>query len=296
MSALSSGLLQGLVLVWPVLALAIAYRLFRFPDISVEGSFLLGAASFAVLARLQFHPLLAIAGGVVAGALVGSGTALLHGRFGINKFLAGILITSACYSIALRLMSGSNVGLLGYPGLFDLAEPFSRVLPATWPQVGDLVLCLAILAGCLLILSAAMRSRSGLKLRAGAIGGRFARNAGLSHTHSLVLGLATTGAISAFGGVLMSMRQGFADIGMNQGVLVLALASLSLGEGVLPSKKLDGLTFVLLAATSGSILYQILVLCTIKAGLNTADIKLITAALVLLIVCLRKDHFSGANE
>lgn len=296
MTPLSIGILQGLILAWPVLALAIAFRLFQFPDISVEGSFLVGAATFAMLAQHYCHPAVAIMAGVCSGALVGASSALLHAWFGINKFLSGILVTSACYTLALRLMGSSNIGLLNYPGVFTWADSAQQAAPSLSKDTVSTLLCGMILLGSLGILFIAFRSRMGLKLRAAAVGGRFAVNAGLHHTVGLIAGLALTGAISAFGGALISMRQGFADLSMNQGVLVLALAGLSIGEAVLPAKRLPALALTLLAGVVGSMGYQVIVAFTIRIGFDSADLKIITSIVVVIAVCLRKDRFLSSSE
>jgi putative tryptophan/tyrosine transport system permease protein len=151
------------------------------------------------------------------------------------------------------------------------------------------VLLLGIIAsGVIFGLYVWFQTRVGVKMRAASIGGTFAKNANLDRSGWLIAGLALTNAFCGLGGALLSMRQGFADISMNQGILILSLAALSLGERLLPPRNLDAVSFVLLSAITGSIIYQVIVVYTIRAGVNTSDIKLITAALVLGAIWLKR--------
>ena len=285
---LSVGVIQGLILVWPVLALALAYRLFDFPDISVEGSFLLGGAAFAVAAQAHWHPLAACAAAMLAGGLLGMTTGFIHSSLRLNKFLAGILVTAVAYSLALRVMGASNIGLLSYLGFFDWVRPINAKFHVGTHDVASLMLLAGILAILLTLLRLWFRARQGIKMRAASIGGTFAENAGLKRTAWLMAGLALTNALSGFGGALISMRQGFADISMNQGIIILALAALSLGERLMPRRSLHTVNFVLLSAVAGSVVYQVIVVYTIRVGVNPSDIKLITAAVVLGAICMRR--------
>ena len=127
LTPLDIGLAMGLVFAWPVLALALGLRLLSFPDLTVEGSFPLGAAVFAALLRAGAPMSLAAVAAVAAGMTAGALTGFLHARFKVNKFLAGIIVVAISYSLSLRIMDGPNVGLLRFRSIFDVVEPIDRL-------------------------------------------------------------------------------------------------------------------------------------------------------------------------
>jgi len=280
------GLTMGLILAWAVIALALAFRLLHFPDLTIEGSLPLGAAVFAALYKAQLPWPLALVAAFAAGAVAGSLTALLHVKFKLNKFLAGILVVAISYSLSLRLMGASNIGLLQLRSIFDSLERwdtgFSRELhPATIAFLG-----LLVAAGSWLIYRA-LSTLYGMRLRVAGSNPEYARSLGINPLQKLVVGLAMTNGLAALSGVLLAMKQGFADVGMGQGILILALAAMTLGERLLPQRHLPVMAFVLVAAVLGSVLYQVLVSYAVRAGLAPTDLKLATAILVLIVVALR---------
>jgi len=280
------GLTVGLVFAWAVLALALAFRLLSFPDLTVEGSFPLGAAVFAILLKTGHGTFLAVSLAMLAGAAAGASTAIIHARYKLNKFLCGIIVVAIAYSIGLRVMGKSNIGLLEFPTVFDklrAADNLGRGVfhPGT-------VSFLAILAAIgILLLHLVINSRFGMRLRVSGSNPEFAWSLGLPVTIYLVIGLAATNALAAFGGVLLSMNQGFADVGMGQGVLILALASMTIGEHTLPPNKLPFHLFVIFAACVGSIIYQILAAFALRLGFASTDLKLVTAVIVLIVVAFQ---------
>lgn len=274
--AANTGLLAGLVMAGCVLGLAIAYRLFNFADLTVEGSFLLGAVGVAIAQKqglpLWISLLVAMGLGAAAGAL----TALLHARFRVNKFLAGIVVAAVCYTLGLRLMGSSNIGLLGEAALFDQLSSAG--------QVGVLSVTVAILSAASYF---ALGSRVGLRLRTAGCNPNYARMLDINVGRSLVLALGFTNALAAFSGGLLALYQGFADIGLGQGVLIVALASLAIGERLLSEGKLSLVTYVLAAGVLGGVVYQLIIAFAIRLGLNPVDLKLVTAMFVVALVAIR---------
>ncbi len=238
---LDVGLVNGLILAWAVVALAIAFRLLHFPDVTVEGSLPLGAAVYAActihgLPLIASVPIASAAGGA-AGAL----TAVLHARFRLNKFLAGIIVISILYSVMLRIMGGPNIGLLSHPNPLDAACTLGVFGNFHGGLIG--VLALLIVSGCIAI-SLLLTTRRGAKLRAVGSNPVYARSIGLNTALYLTVGLAFTNALAALAGVALAMNQGFADISLGQGVLVLCLAAMTLGEVLLPRPRLRQLGLV----------------------------------------------------
>ncbi|MDD5094601.1 MAG: hypothetical protein PHV74_09510 [Dehalococcoidia bacterium] len=283
---LDIGLVMGLLLAWAVVALALAFRLLDFPDLTVEGSLPLGAAVFAILMKSGFSMPVAIGFAVLSGGAAGALTGFIHVRFKLNKFLSGIIVIAIAYSLSLRIMGASNIGLLQASSLFDIVEPLNNSVISRF-HLGTIVLLVAMLvAGSLLILLG-LSTRRGVRLRVAGSNPDYARALGINVPMNVVTGLAITNALAAFSGVLLSMHQGFADISMGQGVLILALAAMTIGERLLPEKHLPFHAFVLCAAILGSIAYQVLVAYAVRAGLAATDLKLATAVMVLLVVAFR---------
>jgi len=280
------GLIMGLIFAWAVLALSLAFRLLNFPDLTVEGSLPIGAATFAIMLKAGIPVFVAMLGGVIAGGITGAITGIIYVRFKLNKFLAGIIVVAMAYSVGLRIMAAPNIGLLEYPSIFDTLERLNKFIGGSY-HIGTILGLIALLLVGLLILMWILSSRPGVRIRAAGSNGEYARSIGINVAASMILGLCFTNALAAFTGVLLASYQGFADIGMGQGVLILALAAMTIGEHLVPKKKVVFYVAVILAAIMGSVLYEILVSVALNVGLAPTDLKLVTAILVLVVVALR---------
>ncbi|OAQ20627.1 ABC transporter permease [Thermosulfurimonas dismutans] len=280
---LDIGLIMGLIFSWVVLSLAIAFRLFNFPDLTIEGSFLLGAAVYATLYKANFNICLSIFVASIAGGLSGFLTALLHSRFKLNKFLAAIIVIAIIYSLSLRLMGASNISLLKTKTLLDY---LNRYLYCGF-HVGIIGFLFLFVVFGLIFISHLLSTKFGLRLRVSGSNPEYARSLGINVSISLIIGLFFTNCLAAFSGILLAMYQGFVDVGMGQGTLILALAAMTIGERVLPESCFSFHNFVCLSAVVGSILYQLLVAYAVRFGLAPTDLKLVTALLVLMVVILR---------
>ena len=284
--AIDIGIIQGLIFVSAVLGLGVSLRLLRFPDLTVEGSLMLGAASYASVRSAGGGFTIALLIALVTGLIAGSITATLHVYLRLNKFLAGILVIAATYSIALRVMHGSNISLLDVSSPFDQTASLNSVgLPDT--HLGDILMlsCLAFGISTMMILL--LRSRLGIRLRAVGCNPVYARTLGIPVSLYLITGIAVTNALASLSGMLLATYQGFSDVGMGQGILVVALASLALGERFTASQRLPEYIAVVIAAFVGSILYQLVIAAAIRMGLPPTDLKLATAVLVLFVVAVR---------
>lgn len=280
---LDIGMISGLIFAWAVLALAMAFRLLSFPDLTVEGSLPLGAAVYAVMLKAGWPIYAATASALGAGALAGMLTAVLHVRFNVNKFLAGIIVIAIAYTGCLRIMGASNIGLLQFETLFGWVSGLD-VRSGRGFHAGTLLLLasLAVVGGALLL--AGLTSRQGLRMRVAGVNPEHAQSLGISVAFNLVAGLAITNSLAALSGVLLANHQGFSDVAMGQGVLILALAAMAIGERVVPGRRLAFPSYVVLAAIGGSIIYQIVVAYAVRAGVPATDLKLLTAVLVLVVV------------
>jgi putative tryptophan/tyrosine transport system permease protein len=283
---IETGMIQGLIFACVVLGLGVALRLFQFPDLTVEGSFMIGGAAFATLRTHDISFAVALVVAIGIGMAAGAITATLHMYLKLNKFLAGILVIATTYSLALRIMQGSNVSLLNTSSPLDVAIPLNRLGPPD-THLGDLLILGALvfcLATSIILL---FRSRVGVQLRATGCNPQFAQSIGIFVPAYLIAGIALTNGLAALSGSLLATYQGFCDVGMGQGILVICLASLAIGERFATTKRLPDFICVVIAACLGSMAYQIAVAIAVRLGLPPTDLKIATAILVLCVVAFR---------
>src|ERR1051326_673121 len=283
---LDIGVVMGLILAWPVLALALAFRLLSFPDLTLEGSLPTGAAVCAIVLLHGWPMTVAIVAALLAGACLGALTALIHVQLQVNKFLAGIIVVAIAYTIDLRIMGASNISLIRAPSLFDFIAPLNEFL-GTFFQLGTIVFLAALLlVGCAVILAGVV-SIWGLRLRVAGSNPEYACSLGINVPLHLIIGLAITNGLAAASGVLLAMYQGFSDVGMGQGVLIFALAGMTIGERVVPDYSLSIPRFVIVTAIVGSVIYETVTAYALRLGLAATDLKLATALFVLIVIAVR---------
>jgi putative ABC transport system permease protein len=275
----------GLALALVALGVFVSYRLFSFPDITTDGSFTLGAVVAAVLLTAGVDPLLATLGGMAAGALAGCTTALLHAYLGIERLLAGILVTTALASVNLVVLGRSNVPLSGVSTLLSRAEsvlgpPLERagISAAVAGEAARLVVVLAIVALAIACLWIFFRTQLGTAMRAGGDTATMARALGRDTGGMTVAGLAIANALTALSGGLVAQYQGFADVQMGIGMVVWGMASVFLGAALVGPVRLGG---ALVATAAGSVTFRLLVAAALRAGLDPDWLKAATAAVVL---------------
>jgi putative ABC transport system permease protein len=285
--ALEIGLIFGLV----ALSVLISFRILRFPDLTVDGSFPLGGAVAAVLIGADVDPFIATLAAMAAGALAGALTGWLNIRLKIMDLLASILVMIALYSINLRVMGAPNIPLITDPTVFTELQPQSLDDFVFRPLLMVLVVLVVKL-----LLDAYLGTQSGLAMRATGSNPRMARAQGVATGSMVILGLAIANALCALGGALFAQSQGGADISMGIGTIVIGLAAVIVGESVLSSRRI---LFMTLAAILGAVLYRFFVALALNAdfiGLQAQDLNLITAVLVtvaLVIPLLKKRLRSG---
>jgi putative ABC transport system permease protein len=277
LGALEIGLIYGLV----ALGVFLSFRVLSFPDLTVDGSFPLGAAVAASAIVAGLDPYLATLLAILAGALAGLVTALLNVRFNILHLLASILTMIALFSINLRIMGRPNVALLNEP---TVLTPFAWLgLPGM--VLKPLAAALVVVAAALL-LARFLRSDYGLALRATGANPRVARAQGVAIGRAICVGMALSNALVALGGALFAQTNGFADITIGTGTIVVGLAAVIVGETVAPSQRI---AVAVLACILGSILYRMAVALALNAdflGLQASDLNLVTAVLVGLALIL----------
>lgn len=271
----------GLVYAFVALGVYLAFRVLDFPDLTVDGTFPLGAAVTAVLIIAGFNPWLASVFAMVAGAAAGLVTALLNVRFKILNLLASILTMIALFSVNLRVMGKPNVALLSVD---TMLTPFYGHGLRDYMVRPLFLLALAIVA--VIIVWRYLESDAGLAMRATGANARMARAQGIETDRQIYLGIALSNALVAFGGALFAQTNGFADVTSGVGTIVVGLAAVIIGETLLGSRRI---LVALIGCVVGSILYRIaiqLALSSDALGLQASDLNLVTAILVTFALIL----------
>jgi putative tryptophan/tyrosine transport system permease protein len=277
LGALEIGLVYSLI----ALGVLLSFRVLSFPDLTVDGSFPLGAAVAASAIVGGIDPYLATGLAIVAGALAGLVTAALNVRFRILHLLASILTMIALFSINLRIMGRPNIALIAEPTVLSPFEGLGLANPVLKPLlVGVIVLAVAAL------LARFLRSDYGLGMRATGANPRMAAAQGIETGRTICVGMALSNAMVALGGALFAQTNGFADITIGTGTIVVGLAAVIVGETILPARRI---AVVILACVLGSTLYRLAVAAALNAdvlGLEASDLNLVTAVLVGLALIL----------
>lgn len=256
----------------------ITFRIHDFADITVDGSFVTGAAMTAVLIVAGVNPWVALALSFLAASAAGAVTALIHTRFQINGLLAGIMVMTGLYSVNLHIMGRSNIPLLNESGLIAYAKNINPGLPY------EIWLCLifgAVMAIFWLAISLFFRTDFGISMRATGNNSAMAAASGINVNNMKIFGIALANGLVGISGSLVAQYQGFADIGMGIGSIVFGLAAVIIGETVLPVKSIWAKT---LSVILGSVIFRVMVALALYVGLNPIDLKLITAVFVLAIL------------
>ncbi|MCW2246160.1 putative ABC transport system permease protein [Azospirillum fermentarium] len=271
----------GLVYALVALGVFLSFRVLDFPDLTVDGSFPLGAAVAATLIVAGANPWAATLAAVLAGAGAGLVTAVLNLRFHILHLLASILTMIALFSINLRVMGRPNVAILMQDTVltpfYGLGLPEHIVRP---------LLVLAFVAVTVLLLAWFLSTEAGLAMRATGVNARMARAQGIDTGRQVGFGIALSNGLVGLAGALFAQTNGFADVTTGMGTIVVGLAAVIVGETVLPLK---GMVWALAACVVGSILYRLAVQFALSAdaiGLQASDLNLVTAVLVAVALIL----------
>lgn len=276
LSALESGLIYGLM----ALGVLISFKILDFPDLTADGSFPLGGAVCAIAILAGVNPWLACLMGMTAGMVAGFVTAFLHIRLGIMPLLAGILTMTALSSINLRIMHAPNLSLLGQPTIF------AGVATTAWQKV-FVLFGVAVLFK--VFLDWFLTTQVGLAMRATGANAKMAQAQGVKTSLMIALGMALSNGLIALSGALFVQTQGFMDVSLGVGTIVIGLAAVIIGETVISSRKIFWVTVSVLV---GSFLYRLFVQIALSShtlrqiGFKSQDLNLITALLVVMVMML----------
>lgn len=265
--SLEIGLIYGIV----AIGIYLTFRIIDFPDLTCDGSFVLGAATSSILIKAGYNPWGTLLMALIAGNLAGFTTGILNTYFKVTDLLSGILVTFILYSINLHIMGGTpNIALINQNTVFSHAPPIT-------------ILCVIVLMICA-ALSYLLMTDFGLALRSIGKNKKLAQNGGINIKTMTIIGLALSNGLIALGGALFSQHQGFADISQGIGTIIVGLASVMIGERILPYRSI---AIQILSCVLGSIIYRLIISFALHSevlGLETQDLNLITGLMVVGIM------------
>lgn len=266
MTVITGALEQGMIYALVAFALYLSFRVLNIADMTTDGSFTLGCAVSAAL-TVAGHPFLALGAAMAAGAAAGFVTAALQTRFRVPSILAGIITNTGLYSVNLMVMGfSSNINILRSPTLFTVLSPGFKLLPI-------MVVTLAVGAA----LTAFLGTRLGLSIRATGDNPDMVRASSINTGFTVTVGLCVSNAMTALSGAMLAQYQKAADINLGSGMVVIGLASLILGQTLLPRGKL---WLQVLGALAGSVLYRFLMALALQMDVPSECLKLISAVIV----------------
>ena len=282
LNSMPGAIAQGMI--WGVMAIGvyITFRILDVADLTVDGSIATGGAVAVMLIRAGFNPWIALLCAFLSGMLAGFVTGMFHTKCGIPAILSGILTQLALYSINLRIMdskANQAVGVDKYPLL--VSQRFVRELSLKNP----LPLLLLLTAAIIMLLYWFFGTEKGCAIRATGANQNMARAQCINTNANVVFGLMLSNGLVALSGALLSQFQGASDVNMGRGAIVIGLAAVIIGE-VIFGKLFTNFGLKLLAVSIGAVIYYIVLQIVLQLGLNTNDLKLITALIVAIFLAI----------
>lgn len=266
----------------------ITYKLYSFPDITIDGTFTTGAATASILIVNGWNPLMVLPVAFLVGALAGFITGFIHTRFRIEGLLAGILVMTGLYSVNLHIMGKSNIPLLNDPTFVTLLAVCN---PGLNPELWNFLVLVTTIVLFWMLVSLFLRTDFGLTMRSTGNNPVMIAAQGVSVARNKIFGISLANGLVGISGALIAQYQGFADIGMGIGSIIFSLASVIIGEAILHSRSI----FIqVLGVILGSVIFRLAVALALYLGMNPNDLKILTALFVLVTLIttqfFRKKH------
>ena len=280
MPLLLSVLEQGMIYAVMALGIYITYTILDFPDLTVDGSFPLGAALSAVLITKGVNPILTLLIAFGAGAVAGMLTGIIHVKLKVRDLLSGIIMMTALYTVNLRIAGRANVPIYNMTTLFDNGL-VKGIFKGSLAAFSNVVIILLITVIMKLLLDWYMNTKSGYLLRAVGDNETIVTSMGVDKGIVKIIGLAIANGLVSLSGCLFAQQQRYFDISMGTGTMVIGLASVIIGISLLRKASFLQVTTRVII---GSIIYKACVALAIKLGMPSSDLKLITAVLFLFIL------------
>ncbi len=286
--------IEGLIYGIMVLGVFITFRILDFPDLTVDGSFPMGAAVMAVCLVSGIAPLWGLSLALLCGAAAGAVTALLHTGLKIPNLLAGILTMTMLYSVNLRIMGNkSNISLIKTDSVVKNVE---KLFPGLPDGAAALILFIIIVLAIKLLLDLFFHTDMGLALGALGSNEQMIISQGMNPNHLKIIGVSLSNALVALSGAFAAQYMGYADVNLGQGIVVAGLASVMIGEFLIKSNNIMALTARVIL---GSIAYKAVMYAGRKygyyVGLTPNDLKLITGVLIIFLIALSGFKKRGKN-
>ena len=286
--ALIAGFLeQGFIFALMALGVYITYKILDFPDLSVDGTFPLGAAITAKLIISGWNPWLTLLVAIAAGAAAGVVTGLIHVKLGVKDLLSGIITMTGLYSINLLIAGTPNLPLYNEENIFSAGV--SGALQSALPGWGTAALAFVLALLCKLALDWYLSTKSGLLLRAAGDNHRFVTYLGRDDGMVKIVGLAIANALAALSGAVLCQQQRIFDINSGTGTIVMGLSMVIIGTGLFRRIRLRATSAVLV----GAVLYRAVVAFILDRGINPSYMKLLTAALLLAVLAVTRRKKGG---
>jgi putative ABC transport system permease protein len=255
-------------------------KIFNIPDITTDGSYTLGGVVTAVLLTNHQPTYIILPAVILAGATAGAVTGIIHTKLKINALLAGILVMTALYSVNLTIMGRSNLPLINLPSLFTIVNVVGDPNQNTFWILAIFVTVITFLIGYLL------KTDFGIAMRATGNSESMIRSLGVNTDRMKITGLALANALTALSGYLVAQFQGFADISMGIGIVIVGLGSVIIAETLINWFKLTSVWLSLVLVLTGAVIFQLVLAFTLSVGVDPKLLKIVTASFVLVIVSL----------
>jgi putative ABC transport system permease protein len=280
MSFYLTAILLGLGFASLALGIFISMRIFNIPDITTDGSFTLGGAVTAVMLVQHVSLPVIFLAAFLSGAVAGAITGMIHTRLKVNALLSGILVMTALYSINLAIMQRSNIPLMDVSTVFSSALIFSDELSQ---QFFVLIIFVFLIWQ---LISRLLKTDFGLAMRATGNNESMIRALGVNSNRMKIIGLALANGLTALSGFLITQIQGFADINMGIGIVILGLGSVMIGEIFSKAFQIRSIAVQLLFVIAGSIIFRLLLAFALSIGIDALYLKLVVAIFVLIVVSI----------
>jgi putative ABC transport system permease protein len=257
----------------------LSLRIFNIPDITTDGSFTLGGALTAVMLLNGIHPLLALPVVFASGACAGMATGFIHTKLKVNPLLSGILVMTSLYSVNLAIMKRSNLPLIDTRSIFFQVQGMSAM-------TAQLITAISVTVLICLALWWMLRTDFGLAMRATGNNETMIRALGVNTARMKITGLAMANGLTALSGYMIVQLQGFADISMGIGIVILGLGSVMIGEIIISVFRQQGLILKLAGVITGAIVFRLILAFALTIGVDALYLKLIVAAFVLIVISI----------
>ena len=285
---------QGMIYAIMALGMYITYKILDFPDMTVDGNFPLGASLSAVLISQGMNPYLTLLLSFAAGLMAGTITGLIHVKLKVRDILASIIMMTALYSVNLRIAGKANLPIYNYDNIYNNSLT-NHLLGGALSPYKNLIIIAIIVVIVKCVLDWYLKTKSGYLLKAVGDNETLVTSMGIDKGKIKILGLAIANGLVSLSGSMFAQQQRFFDASMGVGTAVIGLASVIIGTALFGQISVFGFS---ISVILGSILYKGCVAAAIRIGLQSTDLKLVTAVLFLLILVLssRIEKYQGRKR